>query len=685
MKEGDQSPDAVQSQFTTKGGLSAFGWIGGVLVFVAVSGLGVWLLPFGAPAEQAVLSHTVVGLAVLVPFTRWQYRHWLAARKAPRSFRKVCAYAGFWLLAASCATGLVVTGQALFALRVQPAWARLHLWSSIFALPFLAYHLLPAARTGPLEAANPLRGEANIARARRRMWILAAYWALGSIGVAMAAVLVYRRPSYETYQPPIQHLPGNGANPFAPSFAATSTGRPVAPETLANSESCGTAGCHTAIYRDWLASAHHWSAEDEFFQAVRSATTDVQGLEATEKCGACHDPVSLLAGYKDPRLGRATPGYHHGDSCLVCHAVRRVDARGIGSYEIGVPKPYLYEYSGNPFSAGVAHFLIRAYPKQHDRDYDLRLVRLAESCAPCHKEWDVIDKSVGPVQVETQYDDWRTHKWNTDPDPSRRLRCQQCHMYYANASNASTADPYDLKIGLGIKYRNHYFAAGNQFMPEELGSTDAKGQVQRVNEWLQGKSVVPEISRVWPRGPIVALEIQAPPSVPKAGVMAVRVVLTNNKVGHSFPTGPLNIGRAWIELKILDRAGREFFHSGELDSANHIESGSFILRPLAITTAGKEIMMADLWHPAGPQFRPAILPGHSATYDYEVIIPRDVDGPLLVTSRLRYRKANQFFMDTVYTDVHREATITDISSAQLTVEIAGAKGTGQDVRPDNSR
>lgn len=685
MKEGGQLPDAVRNRFITEGGLSAFAWIAGALVFVGVSGLGVWVLPFNAWAEMAVLFHTVVGLAVLVPFTRWQLRHWLAARKAPRTFRKICAYSGFSLLAASCATGLVVTCQALFALRVQPAWDRLHLWSSILALPFLSYHLFPAAPRRPAEESNALPGEATIAPARRRMWARAARLPLGLFLVLVAVTLAYRDLSYEGYKPPSEHLPGGGTSFFSPSFAATSTGRPVAPEILANSESCGSAGCHAAISQDWLASAHHWSAEDEFFQAVRSATTDVQGLEATEKCGACHDPVSLLAGYKDPRLGRAAPGYHHGDSCLICHAVRRVDSRGIGSYEIGVPKPYLFEYNSNRYASGVAHFLIRAYPNQHDRDYDLKLVRLAESCAPCHKEWDVIDKSVGAVQVETQYDDWRQGKWNADPDASHRLRCQQCHMYYLTAARNSMADPYDVLIGLGTKYRNHYFAAGNQFMPEVLGARDAAGQVQRVTEWLHGKRVVPEISGVWPSGPIVALRIEAPPSVSKGASLAVRVVLTNEKVGHSFPTGPLNIGRAWIEMKVRDDAGRTIFHSGELDNQNHIEAGSFILRPLSITTDGKEIMMPDLWHPNGPKFRPAIPPGHSATCDYQVKVPLNADGPLFITARLRYRKANQFFMDAVYTHVHREASITDISSGQLNVEISRVKGVLQNASSGGAR
>ena len=669
-----ESPSPVRHRFIKEGGILGSGWVIGGLCFVALSGVAVWVLPFSTGAQMTVLVHTLCGLAVLLPFTLWQLSHWLATRKAPRTFRKICAYTGFWLLAASCLTGLIVTLQALFALRVQGVWDKTHLWSGILALPFLAYHLYPAASPRTIPTGASLAAEPNRSPARRRMWTKAVASTVILTFVLLAATLAYRGPAFGSYEPQTTYRSASADGPFSPSFATTDTGKPVSPVILANSASCGTSGCHTVIYQEWLASAHHWSAEDQFFEAVRSATTEVQGLAATEKCAACHEPVALLAGYKDPGLGAAAPGFHEGDSCVVCHAVRRVDSRGIGSYEFGVPKPYLYEDSGNTYASALAHFLIRAYPRQHNADYDLRLVRLAESCAPCHKEWDVIDKSVGPVEVETQYDDWRRGKWNTNPDVAGRLRCQQCHMYYASAARASDADPYDLKSGLGLEYRNHYFAAGNQFMPEQIEALDAAGEVERVNQWLEGRKDVPEISRVWPKGPIVALDIHAPAATRPGASVPIEVVLTNRKVGHGFPTGPLNIGRAWLEMQVLDGDGRVIFHSGELDPQNHVEAGSYILRPLAITTDGREIMMPDLWHPKGPQFRPAILPGQSEDFGYQVRVPEGVHGPLRVSARLRYRKANQFFMDSVYTDVHREASITDISSSQLTVEIIGREG-----------
>ncbi len=670
MNDSGKVASPIRHRFLAEHGLLSFGWVAGALSFVALTGLGIWLLPFSVTSQMTVLAHTLVGVLILLPFTIWQLSHWLATRRAPRSFRKICAYAGFWLLAASCLTGAIVTCEALFSLRVTHDWDSLHFWTSLFALPFLVYHFVPRGVRGVGEPAVTPAGPApDYGPARRRMWARVLATTVALVAVTAVATKLCRAPAYANYEPPAKYLAVHGENAFAPSFAATTAGRPIAPEVLASSASCGAPGCHSAIYREWRASAHRWSAEDEFFQAVRTATTEVQGRGVTEKCGACHDPVSLLAGYKDPSLGRAAPGYREGDSCAVCHAVRRADERGIGSYELELPQPYLEEYSSNHYGLILAHFLIRAYPQQHNRDYDLTLAREARSCAPCHKEFDVLDKRVGPVQVETQYDDWKRGKWNTDPDVAKRLRCQQCHMHFEIAASDSEADPYDVKVGLGRKYRNHHFAAGNQFMPETLGAPDATLQVRRVSEWLKGERVVPEIEKVWPRGPLLALEIAAPASARAGDRMNLQVKLTNKKVGHSFPTGPLNIGRAWIELTVLDAAGREIFHSGGLDREHHIEPGSYVLKPLAITADGKDLLFPDLWHPVGPKFRLAVLPGRSDIYDFQLVIPADTQGPLKITTRLLYRKANQFFMDSVYSPGSRQAPTTVIASAQAEITL----------------
>ena len=641
-------------------GMIGFGLAGGLLLFVTVSGFAVWLLPFSVYAQSCLLAHVAAGAMGAAFFAIWQLSHWLAGRHLPRTSRKISAYVGLWLLAASVGTGLVESWQALFGRYVSVAWDSLHLWTSLGALPFLAYHVWPVKKS-PADDASADHEE--LRAWRRRSWIMAAAVTVFLFGAGGALTAYYLRAEDATHR----HR-RIGDSDFTPSMVDTANGRPIAVEVLANSDSCGTSDCHAGIYREWQSSAHRWSAEDEFFQEVREVTTRVKGQRETEKCGACHDPVSMLSGHKDPKLGRAALGYNEGDSCVVCHAVRKVDERGIGSYVLGSPTPYLHDTATTRLGMKVNHFLIRSYPAQHRRDFDLTLPRKAESCAPCHKEYDVLDEKEGPVQVETQYDDWKQGKWNTNAEVSQRLYCQQCHMHLV-ATTQDEADPYNLKTQRGSRHHNHAFTAANQYMPAALSAPNATTHVERVHEWLRGERVVPEIEKTWPRGAIVELAIDAPPSVKPGENVQLQVRLTNKKVGHGFPTGPLNIARAWIEVVVADAAGRTVFHSGLLDDENHIEAGSYILKPLAIDTSGHMILKPDLWHPVGPKFRRAILAGESDTYDYEFPVPPSAHGGLSIKSRLRYSKANQFFMDAVYPDQRRRAPITDLSSSQARIAL----------------
>ena len=681
MEQSAHGPLPIRHSFIHEKGIFRFSLLSGALIFLALTGLAIWLLPFSVPIQMSVLVHTLLGLAIVIPLTLWQLSHWLATRKAKRSFRKICAYTGFWTMAVVTVSGLVLTWQAMFGLFTSHLWDQLHLWSGIAALPFLGYHVWPHAR----KAGEPLRNGLNGLSAegqfvlpdfrpgRRHMWLASGLTvvALGAVVGALAMVYQAYRPDFSHYALPAGYKMPYGKDPFAPSMAKTASGGPVAPQLLAGSKSCGAAGCHTEIYREWDADSHRWSSEDKGFQAVQAALIHAEGAPAARYCAGCHDPVSLLSGYKNASTSIEAPGFKEGASCVVCHAMRRVDVQGNGNYVWGPPKPYLFEYAGAGRASAVTHFLIRAYPRQHNEDYDLALTKDTASCGACHKQF--IDKEinhVGWVQLQNQYDDWKHGKWNTDPNPAHRLRCQQCHMYYQEAPSVALADPYDVKAGLGLKHRNHWFAAGNQWMPEEIHSPDAAGQTQRVTEWLEGKKYIPEIANVWPKGPVLPIKIVPPQPVRPDGKAAFRVVISNNKAGHSFPTGPLDLIRAWVEVKVSDPAGRVIFHSGELLPDDHLEPGTFVLKAEGVNAEGNEIVRHDLWHYVGAKWKRAIFPGYSDMYEYKFTVPRDVKGSLTIAARLRYRKANQYFMDFAFPGKHLQTPITDLSRDSVEVPIA---------------
>lgn len=675
----------VRHAFLSEKGALGFRWVGGTLIFVVASGLAIWLGPFSAPVEFAIVMHTALGLILIIPLTLWQFSHWLATRRARINVRKFCGYAGIWTMAATLVSGLVLSWQAIFSLDVVRFWDRLHLWSGVAAIPFLIYHVWPHVWKPANIPGKPQFVPPDYSPGRRWIWRRAVATALALLVVLVIVSTAYvtQAPNFTHYAFPAGYKLPYGKNPFFPSLATTVNDKPVPPVLLADSKTCGASGCHTAIYQEWSGSAHRWAAEDPLFQKVQAGLIKSDGIPAARYCAGCHDPVSLLSGYKDASTGIEAPGFKEGISCVACHGMRRVDVQGNGNYVFAPPKPYLFEYYGdNGATVALTHFLIRAYPHQHDYDYDLSLVKQPASCASCHKQY--IDKSinhVGWVQLQNQYDDWRMGKWNTAPNPADRLRCQQCHMYYESAANRSEADPYDRKIGLGLKHRNHWFAATNQFVPAFLHTPDWRNQDKRVDQWLAGKKVIPEIASIWPTGPVMPIELFASEPIATPGrPFKFQVMLVNNKAGHSVPTGPLDLIRLWVEVQVHDRTGRVVYHSGELTPQDHIESNSFVLKGIGVNAAGETIVRHDLWNEVGAKGKRVVFPGYTDMYRYQFVVPGNADGPLTITAKLRYRKANQYMMDWAFPGQHRETPITNMSSDQLVIPIQNGARTAAATR-----
>lgn len=51
----------------------------------------------------------------------------------------------------------------------------------------------------------------------------------------------------------------------------------------------------------------------------------------------------------------------------------------------------------------------------------------------------------------------------------------------------------------------------------------------------------------------------------------IQVLVINSKVGHAFPTGPLDVIQAWLEFTATDAAGRPVFSAGTLDANERLQ------------------------------------------------------------------------------------------------------------------
>ena len=685
----------------------------GFLAFETLSGLSIWLLPFSVPNQWMVIVHTLTGLLFLLPALVYQARHMAVYFRRPASSIKWMG----WLAAAATllaiVSGVVLTWQALFGSRIGETWHLAHLVATVALVVFLAPHVLVILVRD--RRAGRRAGTEGLLAAQRRALARALAWAAAGFALVALGRGFVPGARYADVFPADYSFRYGTDRPFAPSLARTATGGPYDARRLSGSESCGTSGCHEEIVAEWRVSAHRWAAMDPGFQRIQGEMAKQNGAESTRYCGGCHDPISLFAGAKTVFAENltASAGHDEGVSCLVCHSVRSTDLQGNAHYVVAQPRRYLFETGGGgggeawsggegvtrigrDAARGARDFLIRAYPEAHREDLSKRLFKTPEYCAACHKQF--IDRevnNVGWVQLQNQYDNWRKSRWNHPGDPRRTIECRECHMPLVASRDPASGDALDYNREPGDrKHRSHRFIAANQFIPAVLKLPGAETQVDLTERWLRGDLPVPEIADKWASGPAVALELAVPERAAPGAPVTVRALITSNKVGHDFPTGPLDIIQSWIELTATDERGAVVFHSGRVDDRHFIEPGTFLFKAEPVDQYGNLIDRHNLWEMVGVRYRRSLFPGFSDTAEYAfrcpggasdassaeesdrtftVPVPAGTGGALNVEARLMYRKIDQYLLNFMFGEkAGLTAPVTEMARATATIPLAAA-------------
>jgi hypothetical protein len=255
------------------------------------------------------------------------------------------------------------------------------------------------------------------------------------------------------------------------------------------------------------------------------------------------------------------------------------------------------------------------------------------------------------------------------------------------------------------KHRSHRFLGANQFIPLALDLVGAKEHVKLTERWLRGEIDVPEIADKWRRGPAVPIELSAPDSVVAGRPVVLRAILTNNKPGHDFPTGPLDIIQAWVEITVTDQTGRVVFASGQRDSAHFISPGSFMFKAEPVDQYGNLIDRHNLWEMVGVRYRRALYPGSSDQEQFSFVCPGTIvpgstaamqrgrlDSAsvldradtlrvpggrvteLHATARLMYRKTDQFLLNFLFgKESGLTAPVTMMSEDRRIIRVSDAR------------
>ena len=674
-----------------------------VLLFEGVTGLAITFAPFSAMIEWSVLLHTLAGVVTLLPIAWYYAIHWKDYQHYTMSHVVLLGYVAVVALIVCVLSGLVVTWQGLFAVKMSAGWRNVHLISTFVTLGTALPHMIfPLWRLVRGRTAGP---------AWRFVWQGSLLAVLGLVALPLLGTY-YSGTEYVNELPEDYVFLYGEDRPFAPSLARTESGGAYDPRSLSGSDSCGTAGCHEQILAEWKPSSHRYAAMDLAFQKVQTVMAEQNGAESTRYCGGCHDPISLFSGTKNIMVEDLTGlhGYQEGVSCLSCHSIRKTDLQGNANYVIGQPASYLWQWSEEGIRRVARDFLIRTYPDKHN-ELSKRAYKTPEYCAACHKQFiDQEVNQVGWVQLQNQYDNWKASRWYHEGDPERTIECRECHMPLVESNDPAAGDASDYnRSARDGKHRSHRFIAANGMMPALLKLEGWEKHAELTEIWLKGEQEIPEIADKWAKGPIVSLELKVPETVSPGDQIPIRVVLTSNKVGHDFPTGPLDIIQSWVEIVVTDDAGNTVFTSGTRDEKHFIEPGSFLFKVEPVDQFGNLIDRHNLWEMVGVRYRRSLFPGFSDTVDYTVDCPsglmpagggapaasdegmatKEIDLPAVrvpgsyrITASLNYRKVDQYLLNFLFgEDSGLTAPVIRISGDTATVEVVPRSATAA---PDNA-
>jgi hypothetical protein len=195
------------------------------------------------------------------------------------------------------------------------------------------------------------------------------------------------------------------------------------------------------------------------------------------------------------------------------------------------------------------------------------------------------------------------------------------------------------------------------------------------------------------------MEIIAPENVKVGEQVDLRVLLTNNKTGHDYPTGPLDMIESWVELVVTDSIGNVVYSTGSVDEeTDQITDSQVIFKSDGFDRKGELIDRHNLWDLVGASYKRSMYPGVTDTFEETLQCPSmargriadnaresrpgsrlddyafDTDsiGELNVRATLWYRKANPEFLDRVYgTESDVRAPVLKVSEATATITVDG--------------
>jgi len=361
---------------------------------------------------------------------------------------------------------------------------------------------------------------------------------------------------------------------FAGATSAFAASVPVKPGAATPSQFVSAQGCrcHGSLVAEWQASMHSKALEDPLFTTKVAEGDKATGNNLGPFCRRCHAPVANMTG--EDNSASMSPASAEGITCTFCHQITSV-AKPVGNVS------QLIEANG------VYRGQIEDPQSPHEPVYSA-LHKTSEVCGGCHN----VMHPVNGMHLESTYAEWQK-----SPQAKQGIQCQDCHM----SETPPTVGPSTGSAASGAATRP------NIYHMTFAGAQVALGDPARATALLKSAAKV---------------EVSAPEIVAAGTKGKVSVKVTNTGAGHSLPTGLTEVRQMWLELVVVDDAGKETL------------LGTHVYGTVLKDAKGKHPV--QLWDATSIYSDDRIAPMESVTETFKVALPDGVTAADL-RARLLYK------------------------------------------------
>ena len=619
----------------------------------------------GVSYQFAFLGHLILGVLLIVPTLVYAVMHLRRAYARPNRLAVRLGMALLVVVLVVFVTGILLTRGIPGIDLVDSTSRSVMVWAHI-AAPLVAAWLFVLHRL----AGPPIR------------WFVGGSIAVTTALVSFVALLVTAPPA-----------PADEPGSYLPALSQTVDPDGIEPEALMQDEYC--ARCHIDAFEQHDTSVHRFASftNPAYRFAVEETRRKVLArdghVEAARFCAACHDPVPLFSGaFDDPDFDAEHPTADAGITCLVCHAVERVDdVRGNGAYVLATPTHYPFAFSEVEFGRWLSDTLIKSKPAFHKQSFLKPLHRTPEFCGTCHKvHLPVALNQYRWLRGQNHYDSFLLSGVSGHGvasfyyPPKAETSCNGCHMRAVPSTDLAARPDEDGVMSVSA----HGFPSANTAIPHLLGLDPA------VNEG-HAKALVGALSIdifAVREGDGIDAPVRAPLDLETrtigSGLHVFDIVLRTRTLGHLFTQGTSDSNEIWVEVTAhLD--GEPLAASGQLEGESRaVDANAHFVNAYVLDREGRRIDRRNAEDIFTRLYDHQIPPGAADTLHYRLDVPAEAAGTLTVEARLHYRKfdTNYFRLFTGDAEASNDLPIVTIAEDRVVLGVNAPPADGSMLASD---